>query len=389
MLGDESGARANLTRAVQSTNTLTERSLVEQAIAILNIDPQKADASAMSTLERRLTEQPADPAALSRLAAIYEKAGQAEKAAAIYEKAIAANPKFAAAVARLADITDRNLNNRPKALELAKSARKLDGENPEVAHIAGRIASRATDSKDQEWGLALLQETSRKQPQDAAVAYDLGWAYYTQGRLTDAESSLKFAASGGANLPSSVAARRALNFFPLTDPTRAVQQLPLIDQALQADANYLPALAARVAAAQQQGDTNAALRTLDQILARYPAFSPAIRSFVILSANQAGDTPRALALAARAKDLYPNDIQVDKAIGLIQYRRADYQKAARTLAEVARKLPSDEIVQFHLGMAHYHLKEARESKAALRKAIELRPNAPFLSEAQRILAQLK
>lgn len=388
MLGDEAAARTSLARALQSTNSYAERALVEKCVALLNIDPAKADAAAVSTLEGRLAEQPADPVALSRLASIYEKSGKADKAAAIYEKAIAANPKFATAVARLAQITDENLKNSPKALDLARNARKLDTEDPQVAHIAGRIASKSTDVKDQEWGLALLQETSRKQPQDLSVAYDLGWAYYTQGRLTDAENALKLAMSGG-NLPSAIAAKRALDFLPLADPARAAQQLALIDQALQADANYLPALAARVAASQQKGDTNAALKTLDQILSRYPAFGPAIRTFAILSANQSGDSAKALAAATRAKEIYPEDVQVEKALGLIQYRRADYQKAARTLAEVARKLPNDEMVQFHLGMAHYHLKQAPQSKAALQKAIALQPKAPFLAEAQRVLAELK
>ncbi|HUS34240.1 MAG TPA: tetratricopeptide repeat protein [Verrucomicrobiae bacterium] len=388
MLGDETAARTTLARALQSTNVVSERAQIEKCVAILNINPASADPAAIATLEKRLAEQPADPVALSRLAAVYEKSGKHDKAAAIYEKAIAANPKFAIAVARLADLTDQRLNNSTKAIELAKNARKLDPENPEIARIAGRVASKSSDVKDLEWGLGLLQETSRKEPENTGVAYDLGWAYYTQGRVTEAESSLKLALAGG-NLPSAVAAKRVLDFLPLSDPARASQQSAAIDQALQADANYLPALDARVAAAQQKGDTNTALKTLDHILGRYPAFGPAIRTFAILSAAQPGDATKPLAMATRAKELYPDDVQVDKALGILQYRRADYQKAARTLAEVARKRPNDENVQFYLGMAHYQLKQARESKAALKKAIELQPKAPFLTEAQRVLAELK
>jgi tetratricopeptide (TPR) repeat protein len=388
MLGDESSARASLSRALQSTNTFLSRDLAQKCVAILNISPASADQNAVAALEKRLAEQPADPVALSRLATIYDKSGKADKAAAVYEKAIAANPKLAIAVARLADLNDQRLQNSAKAIELAKNARKLDAENPEIARIAGRIASKSTDVKDQQWGLGLLQETSRNQPEDTGVAYDLGWAYYTQGRLSEAESSLKLALAGG-NLPSAVAAKRVLDFLPLADPARASQQSAAIDQALQADANYLPALAARVAAAQQKGDTNTALKTLDHILGRYPAFGPAIRTFAILSAGQPGDAAKPLAIATRAKELYPDDVQVDKALGILQYRRAEYQKAARTLAEVARKQPNDENAQFYLGMSHYQLKQPRESKAALKKAIELQPKAPFLAEAQRVLAELK
>jgi uncharacterized protein HemY len=60
-----------------------------------------------------------------------------------------------------------------------------------------------------------------------------------------------------------------------------------------------------------------------------------------------------------------------------------------SLKSVAAKQPNDETVQYYLGMAHYQLKQPRESKVALKKAIELQPKAPFIAEAQRVLAELK
>jgi hypothetical protein len=40
-------------------------------------------------------------------------------------------------------------------------------------------------------------------------------------------------------------------------------------------------------------------------------------------------------------------------------------------------------------MSHYQLKQPKETKVALKKAIDLQPKAPFASEVQRILAELK
>jgi tetratricopeptide (TPR) repeat protein len=389
MLGDETSARASLDRALKLAPAFAGRDQVEKSIALLNIDPTNADAAAVSTLEKRLQETPADTVALSRLASIYERAGKSDKAAAIYEKAVTANPKLAIAAARLAEITDQRQPNSARALELARNARKLDAEDPRIAHIAGRIASKSSDAKDEEWGLSLLQESNQKQSGDATVAYDLGWAYLTLGRLAEAENAMKSALAAGPNLPNAAAAKRVLEFLPLIDPARAAQQQAVIDQALQADANYLPALAARAAAAQQKGDTAAALKTLDQIFARYPGFAPAVRSYAILSASQAGDATKALAIANRARELFPDDPLVDRARGILQYRKGDYANANLTLKSVAAKRPDDETVQYYLGLSHYQLKQPTESKVALKKAIQLQPKAPFAADVQRILSELK
>lgn len=387
LMGDEAGARASLESALKTSSAFGRRDEVEKSLAILNINPAAADQNSVASLEKRLTERPADPVALARLSAVYEKTGKIPQAISIYEKALTANPKLAIAAARLAELNDRNQNST-KALELARNARKLDSADPRIAHIAGRIASRSADFKDQQWGLSLLQESSQKKANDPAVTYDLAWAYYTQGRVADAETSMKAALASGANLPFAADAKRVLDFLPLSDPARAAQQQAQIDQALQADANYLPAMAAR-AGAQQKSDAAAALKTYDQILTRYPGFTPAIRNYVILSATQPGDSAKALALATRARESFRDDIEFTRAVGILQYQKADYQTAARTLAEVGRKRPNDETVQYYLGMSHYQLKQPKETKVALKKAIDLQPKAPFASEVQRILNELK
>jgi tetratricopeptide (TPR) repeat protein len=175
----------------------------------------------------------------------------------------------------------------------------------------------------------------------------------------------------------------------LLDGVRATQQQSHIDQVLTADPNYLPALASRAVAAQQKGDTATALKILDQILSRYPGFAPAIRSYVILSAGKPGDPAKAWALAARSRDNFRNDPEFTRAVGILQYQRADYQAAARTLSDVAKKRPDDETALYYLGMSHYKLNQPKETKVALRKAIELQPKAAFAAEVQKILAELK
>lgn len=386
--GDESAARASLENALKLSPSFERRDQAEKCLAILNINPADADAATVAMLEKHLQQNPADTIALARLSSVYEKKGDLAKTIALYDKAVAANPKSAIATARLAELTDQKQDFN-KALELARNARKLDSNDPEVAHIAGRIATESSDLKDQQWGLTLLQESSQKTSADASVAYDLGWSYYVQGRIAEAQTALQNAVTAGGNTRTGITAKRLLDFIPLSDPARAAQQQPLIDQALKADPNYLPALAARAAMEQAKGDTAATLKTLDQILTRYPGFAPAVRSYVILSTGKSADSAKALALATRARELFPEDAQVAKALGILQYQQGDYSRAAMSLKSVAAKQPNDETVQYYLGMSHYQLKQPRESKVALKKAIELQPKAPFIAEAQRVLAELK
>jgi Flp pilus assembly protein TadD len=272
-------------------------------------------------------------------------------------------------------------------LDFAKNARKLDTEDPEIARIAGRIASKSNDSKDEQWGLSLLQESSQKRPGDATIAYDLAWAYFVQGRLGEAFETMKLAA---ANPSTAAAAKRFLDFQGFIDLARAAQNLPLIQQTLQRDPNYLPALAAQAAATQQSGDAAAAMKLWDQIASRWPAFSPALRNYSVLAAYQKPpDMAKALAVATRAREALPDDLELAKAFGILQYQAGDYNKAVRALASVASKRADDAYVQYYLGMSHYKLKQNTQSKAALQNAVRLQAKAPFIPDAQRVLAELK
>jgi len=114
-----------------------------------------------------------------------------------------------------------------------------------------------------------------------------------------------------------------------------------------------------------------------------------MRNFVVLSAGQSGDIAKAWNVATRARETYRDDPEFNRAYGILQYQRADYQAAARTLSDAAKKRPNDETIQYYLGMSHYQLKQPKETKVALKKAIDLQPKAPFASEVQRILAELK
>ena len=84
-----------------------------------------------------------------------------------------------------------------------------------------------------------------------------------------------------------------------------------------------------------------------------------------------------------------DDAEVAKAVGILAYRRADYKRSTQLLKESARKRADDAELHYYLGMAHFKLKESKESKTALQRALTLNVQTKFATEAKRVIAELK
>ncbi len=62
--------------------------------------------------------------------------------------------------------------------------------------------------------------------------------------------------------------------------------------------------------------------------------------------------------------------------GINAIAAADYEEAVTNLQQVVKDQPNNEVAQFHLGIAHFHLQQYPEALAAFRKAEELAPSRP-------------
>jgi tetratricopeptide (TPR) repeat protein len=388
-LGQEDLARSALEQSLRLSTSFNGRPQVEQYLAILAINPAKADPKAASLLEDRLAEKPADPIAVSRLVAVFRQNGQIDRAIQVYERGLTANPNSGVFMVRLAELLAAQKRDGAKILELLRNARKVSPEDSTVARVAGRIAYTSTDLKDQQWALSLLQESNRKSTDDPALLFDLGLAYYSQGRIPEAQETLKrvLALDAPSNAQN---AKQILEFIRLSDnPALAQQAQKEIRQALTAEPGFVPALVAQAVALQQYGVAAEAIKAWEQILARYPGFAPAIRSLAVMLADQNPKDPQTISLATRARELYPQDPEVAGALGAVKYYQGDFQYAARLLAESSKVSSGMAKPQYLLGMSYYQLKRFAESKAALKKGLALQPESPFAPEAKRLLAELK
>jgi len=70
---------------------------------------------------------PTTPVALARLAAVYEREGAPDKAITTYQTSLTANPSNVNAMLRPGPALFRTQQDLPKALEMAKNARKVTG----------------------------------------------------------------------------------------------------------------------------------------------------------------------------------------------------------------------------------------------------------------------
>ena len=81
--------------------------------------------------------------------------------------------------------------------------------------------------------------------------------------------------------------------------------------------------------------------------------------------------------------------ELARVLGIILYRRGDSRSAARYLTEFNQKGVADADTLYYLGMAQYKLKQPKESKESLERALTLNLAGPLADEARRVLAELK
>ena len=383
MLDDEASARAALQEAASSTQEFPGKEEAVRRLAILATDVSTADAKARADLEKRLQDQPNDPVVASRLAAIYERDGTLDKAVQTYEQSLKQNPQNAQIMGHLARIY-MNLNQPDKAIEMAKDAHKLASDDVNVTCMLGRLAFQTGDYT---WAANLLQEAAPKLPNRPDVQYDLAWSYYTVGRVPDAEKTMQSAA------PALTAARLtdAKQFLSMVSAAKTPNPAATAQaaQILGANSNYVPAIMVSAVQADQQGKSDDAGKLYERALTRYPAFTPAARNLTILYAQHPGNDQKAYDIGVKARVMFPDDTELERALGVLAYRRGDFSRSAQLLGESSQTLTNDGELFYYLGMAQYQLKHMPQSKAALQRALTLKIQGKSADDARKVLAELK
>jgi tetratricopeptide (TPR) repeat protein len=158
-----------------------------------------------------------------------------------------------------------------------------------------------------------------------------------------------------------------------------------IDQILKVSPNYVPALMAKAALSNQQGDLAGVKAIYEKVLTIFPTFVPAKKGLVVSYAENPDDDKRAYDLAVEARDALPDDADVAKAFGIIVYRKGDFTRAAGLLQESTGKNPEDAEAWYYLGAAEAKLKQGADSHKSLQRALDLKLKPALAREAAELL----
>jgi len=146
---------------------------------------------------------------------------------------------------------------------------------------------------------------------------------------------------------------------------------------------------ARAAACESIADVGGAEQAGEKILVRYPDFTPAQKQLARLYAADPTKADRAYALAAKARQVFPDDPVLAKILGVILVQRGDYSHGMNLLQQSAATLTTDAALFYYLGTAQFHLHNRLESKASLQQALALKLSGPAADAAKQMLSELK
>lgn len=392
MMGQEQPARLAFQRALERNEPFSGKAESQKRLALLDLNPDKADPATVTSLETLIRQQPDDLPALLRLGRIYERTGSPDKARQAYEDARKANPNSAPVILQLARLHASSLKNPQQALVLAREARKLAPEDAEIAYQLGRLAAQNGDSP---WATSLLQESAQKMSGNPEVFFHLAHALFAIGRVNDAEDTMRRAVSllGTQNPPLGTLKADAQWFQTLVgfykSSEKRLEAEAQVQQLLKARPDYLPASIVAALIQEQRGRHPEARQAYETILAANPEFAPARKQLAGLYTDHLGDQQKALEMASKAREVLQDDSELAKTLGKIAYRRNDFPNAVRFLQESSLKRGQDSEVFYFLGMAHYQRKAKDESTRALDRALSLNPAAPYAAEVKKVLAELK
>jgi tetratricopeptide (TPR) repeat protein len=384
-LGQEEPARQAFQKAISTVGESPVKADAAQRLAVLAIDPQKADEAVRADLEKRVHERADDPLILYRLGRIQERDGDAAGAAASYESALRIEPKSAHIMLSLGQIYAGTLKKPDRARELARAIHQL---LPNDAQTSWAVARIGIQTGDYAWSATLLEEASAD-ASDADLIDDSAYASYCAGRQHDAEMELQ---KIGADAPPAVrerAERLSTMIAASTSLPNAQAALPDARKILADDPGYIPALMVSALAREQAGDVQGAQQAYEDLLARDPDFSPAMRQLSVLYGERIGDDKKAEELATKARKSLPDDAAVNFELGAVNFRRGDFQAAVSYLQQSFGRDADQAEVQFYLGMSYYQLKNTALAREDLQKAIELHLSDREADEARRLLKEIQ
>jgi tetratricopeptide (TPR) repeat protein len=320
--------------------------------------------------------------ALMQLAAIHEQLKHYAEARDAYEKLLTVAPNFSPALNNLAVLYSEHFGQLDKAYDLAKKAREASPNEPHLADTLGWIAFKKSDYGN---ALPLLQESAGKLPDQPEIEFHVGMAHYMVGEEGPARIALQKAVDSSADFPGKDEARQRLAVLAIDVGTANAAARTELENYLRERPND-PAALVRLAGIQQRdGAVDQAVKTYEKVVTAYPLYAPATRQLALLLGQRTADDQRADDLLTKARQAYPDDPELAKTLGIINYRRGYYGQSAELLGQLVAKRADDPELLYYLGMSYYQLKRPGEAEGPLQRALGLNLPPKLADEARRAL----
>lgn len=169
---------------------------------------------------------------------------------------------------------------------------------------------------------------------------------------------------------------------------RLDEALAALDAARAIDANDVAVAVLTGMLHQQRENYQAATEAYELALGLSPRNAVALNNLAWIMAHKVGDQDKALELAQRAKEVSPGDPSVSDTLGWILYQRGIYQRAASLLEEASERLPRNEEIRYHYGMALLKTGDREGARRELTQALANQPSFDGVDEARVALSEL-
>ena len=360
-------AEALLRKALEIQPNLTQ---AYTFLARIYMDSGESD-RALENLTAVVQRNPRDNGAWFIIGTLQEKKQDYAAARDAYEKSLEAEPRFPATLNNLAYIYAIRMGQLDKGLELARKARELAPQDPNIADTLGWIAYLKGDYA---WAVGLLRESAEKLPNEPEVKFHLAMTQYMLGDETSAKTNFEAALALKADFPGADQAKARLTILTLDATSGTAATLASLERHLADQPKDSVALSKLAALQEKQGAMDKAIATQQRAVDANPQNARAMVTLARLL-GAAGETTKALEVGRAARKLAPDDVEVLVVLGGLSLQAKEFSAAFNLLQEANRKRENDASLLSLLADAAYSMGRVTEARTALAAALKLVPDA--------------
>jgi Tfp pilus assembly protein PilF len=231
--------------------------------------------------------------------------------------------------------------------------------------------------------LKVVENQVALRPDSKELQLALGNWYVRAGSRQQAREAFQRAAAGD---PGAVDARLALAQLEISQG-RWNEAQSALDQVLQLQSSNVNARLLQALLAESRRDRSTAVREYQQILSLQPDNVVALNNLAYRFATDHQEFDTALKYAQRAKEIEPDNPNVDDTLGWIFYLKGVPRSGLRYLESAVAKQQKNPTFLYHLAMVHLRIGNIDEGRRALGVALTLNPNLPEATLAQQVLKE--